>query len=389
MQSATVPLETPRTVAQIRPAAGPARLRRRHVGLIGTFVLCVVIPACLWAAYLFAVARDQFASTMAFSVRKHEVGAAVQLLGGLTELGSSGPQDGDILQDYIQSPALVRAVDRRVDLAAAFTRPDDPVFSLGTDRRIEALSAHWQRQVHVYHDGATGLIELRVEAFDPSDAQAIATAIYEESSALINRLSAIAREDTIRNAREDRDKAIARLKAARTALTAFRSRTQIVDPASDAQGRAGLLNTLQEQLAAALIELDLLLENTSAQDVRVVQARQKAAVIRERLAAERSQFGRAEASDPQAFPELVGEYESLSVDLQFAEQSYLAALAAYDAALAEAQRKTRYLASHVPPTLAETAEYPRRFVLLAAVAGALMLGWSILAMAYYALRDRR
>ncbi|MBW0158230.1 sugar transporter [Sinorhodobacter sp. B57] len=373
----------------MRPAAGPARLRRRHVGLIGTFVLCVVIPACLWAAYLFAVARDQFASTVAFSVRKHEVGAAVQLLGGLTELGSSGPQDGDILQDYIQSPALVRAVDRRVDLAAAFTRPDDPVFSLGTDRRIEALSTHWRRQVHVYHDSATGLIELRVEAFDPAAAQAIATAIYEESSALINRLSAIAREDTIRNAREDRDKAIARLKAARTALTAFRSRTQIVDPASDAQGRAGLLNTLQEQLAAALIELDLLLENTSAQDVRVVQARQKAAVIRERLAAERSQFGRAEASDPQAFPELVGEYESLSVDLQFAEQSYLAALAAYDAALAEAQRKTRYLASHVPPTLAETAEYPRRFVLLAAVAGALMLGWSILAMAYYALRDRR
>ena len=39
--------------------------------------------------------------------------------------------------------------------------------------------------------------------------------------------------------------------------------------------------------------------------------------------------------DSGAFADLVGEYERLAVDLQFAEQSYTAAMAAYDAAVAE------------------------------------------------------
>ena len=63
--------------------------------------------------------------------------------------------------------------------------------------------------------------------------------------------------------------------------------------------------------------------------------------------------------------------------------------AARDAAFAEAQRQSRYLAMHVEPTLAETAEYPKRFQLLALLAGLAFVFWSILALIYYSLRDRR
>ena len=85
----------------------------------------------------------------------------------------------------------------------------------------------------------------------------------------------------------------------------------------------------------------------------------------------------------------MGQYESLSIDRQFAEQTYTAALAAYDTARAEANRQSRYLAAYVKPTLAQEAEYPERAKLLLILGGFLMLLWVIGVLIYYSLRDRR
>lgn len=78
----------------------------------------------------------------------------------------------------------------------------------------------------------------------------------------MNDLNATARADAISFAEADLEVALGRLRSAREALTAFRTRTQIVDPESDLQGRMGVLNNLQQQLAEALIDYDLLSENT-------------------------------------------------------------------------------------------------------------------------------
>jgi capsular polysaccharide transport system permease protein len=85
----------------------------------------------------------------------------------------------------------------------------------------------------------------------------------------------------------------------------------------------------------------------------------------------------------------VSEYERLQVDREFAEQAYVAALAAYDTALAEARRQSRYLAPYVRPTLAESSQFPERLTLLALVALFLTTGWAIAVLIYYSLRDRR
>jgi len=77
------------------------------------------------------------------------------------------------------------------------------------------------------------------------------------------------------------------------------------------------------------------------------------------------------------------------VNREFAETAYTAALATYDQALAEARRKSRYLAAYIKPTLAEAAEYPQREILLAVTAFFLLVGWAIAALVFYSLRDRR
>ncbi|WP_078600767.1 hypothetical protein [Thioclava sp. DLFJ4-1] len=74
---------------------------------------------------------------------------------------------------------------------------------------------------------------------------------------------------------------------------------------------------------------------------------------------------------------------------EFSERAYAATRASYDAAEAEARRKSRFLATFMAPTLAESAEYARRETLLALIAGSLVLLWAIGILVGYAIRDRR
>jgi capsular polysaccharide transport system permease protein len=325
-------------------------------------------------------------------VQSEEEPASAGLLGGVgAALGGSTSPDSQILYEFIRSQDMVASIDAQLDLRALYSRHADidPVFGFDPGGTIEDLTRYWQRMVRVSYDGASGLMELRVLAFDPAEAQMIAEAIAEESGRLVNALAAVAREDATAYAREDLDLAVERLKEAREALTAFRIANEIVDPAADIQGQMGLLNTLQAQLAAALIDYDLLVGSAGANDPRLQQAQDRIDVIEARVAEEREKFGVGGGPGGQSYAATVSEFERLSVDREFAETAYLASLQAYDIARTEANRQSKYLAAYIRPTLAETSEFPQKPLILGLVALFAFLGWAVLSLVFYALRDRR
>lgn len=376
--------------AAVGPTARPAGIRGRHILLMLSFLLFVMAPLAVTGWYLWARAADQYASTVGFSVRREEGGTAMDILGGITAITGSSSSDTDILYEFLRSQELVARLDAELDLRAIWSKPqDDPVFALDPEGTIEDLVAYWNRMVQIGYDSNSGLIEIRALAFDPADATRITRALFDRSAEMINELSAVAREDAIAYARQELADSVERLKEARQALTAFRNRNQIVDPTLDLQSQAGLIGTLQGQLAEALIEVDLLRETTSASDPRIAQAERRVAVIEERIAEERRKLGLGTDTEGEAYAELIAEYESLAVEHDFAQRSYVAALAAYDAALAEARRKTRYLAAHILPTTAESARFPRRWMLFGLTGLFLFMAWSIGALVAYSLKDRR
>ena len=378
----------------LRDMATPARMKPRHWGLMLTFVLMVIVPFLCITLYLFMVAEDQYASTTGFTVRQEESGGASELVGGLARLaGSSTSSDSDILYEFILSQSLVQTIEDTVGLRTHYSSrwSDDPFFALQPDASIEELSEYWQRIVRISYDQSSGLMDVRVLAFDPDKARAIARQIILEGQKMINALNDQARADAMRYAIEELDESVVRLKQAREALTTFRTRTQIVDPDADLQGRMGVLNGLQQQLAAALIEYDLLGEQTSDGDPRLRQVGRRIDAIRDRIAEERRTFASANignSADSDDYPSLIAEYEGLVVDREFAEESYRASLAALDVARAKASRQSRYLATYIEPTEAQTSEYPQRFVITGLAALFLVLGWAICALVYYSIRDR-
>ncbi|MFV0291814.1 MAG: capsule biosynthesis protein [Paracoccus sp. (in: a-proteobacteria)] len=370
-----------------------ARFELRHKLILISFFLIVILPTLISGWYFWARAQDQYVSTVAFSVRKEDGPQTSDLLGGITQLtGGSSTADADILYEFLRSEEIVRRVDQAVDLRAMYSKawPEDPVFALPPSQSIEELTEYWQRRVRVLYDTSTRLITLEVSAFTPEDAYEVAKATFDESSRTINRLSDIARQDATRFSRDELQKAQERLTKTRQEMTAFRMRTQIVDPLADLEGQMGVLNSLQAQLAEALIALDLLRENAREGDQRVIQTEQKIEAIHTRMAEERAKFGAAgKGPGGESYAMLMTEYEKLAADMEFAELAARSAQASYDVALAEAQRQSRYLAAHIEPNVAEKSLLPNRPRLLVSVFGILLICWLIMLLVYYSLRDRR
>lgn len=381
-------------VIQVRTTAGPARVRRRHWGLLVSFLCLVAGPFAVVALYLTSYAAPQYASTAGFTVRQNDATGADNVLGGITQL-AVGPAtvDGDILHEFIGSQALVQRLQARTDLAGHYSahHAQDPLFSLAPDATIEDFVGYWRRVVRTTYNQSNGLIEVQVRAFSPEMAQALGAAIIEEGQALINDLNATVRADTMRQSQADMDLASNRLRDARAALTAFRTRTQIVDPESDLQGRLSVLNNLQQQLARSLVEYDLLSVGISdSSDPRLSQTSQRIEVIRDRISEERANFiTQGHEVEAGGYPSLMSEYEGLVVERELAEQAYSLAVAALNLARTNAARQSRYLAVFIPPTFPETPEFPQVEVTLIQAALFLMIGWSIMVLVYYSFRDRR
>ncbi|GHG35076.1 sugar transporter [Paracoccus aerius] len=372
----------------VLPPASPAQAKARHYGMAVSFVLVVILPLLVSAFYLYTRAADQYASYVGFSVRSESAAPnAAEVLGGLGSLvGASSTTDTDVLYKFIQSRDLVERVDARLNLREIWSKaPGDPIFGFRGDNSVEDLVSEWERKVRIYYD--TGMIDLRILAFDPQDAQNVASAILEEGGIVINELNAIAREDALRYSRDELERAQERLRKARQAVTEFRNRYQLVDPAADVQSQIGVVTSLQQQLAEQLVSLGLLQANAQPDDPRISQTELRISIIRDQIDAERQKF--ASNGENVALSDVVGQYETLAVDRQFAETSYTTALASYELARAEAVRQSRYLAPYIRPTLAQEAEFPQRAQLLMMIAGFLTLLWIIGSLMFYSLRDRR
>lgn len=379
----------------VPPTVSRARVRFRHFLTLLSFVVCVLAPtgAAYW--YMTERATPQYASVTAFSVRKEETGSPTEIFSAFGLSGTS-TNDTDILYDFLTSQEVVNSIRSYRDLEGIWAGPGtdwetgDPVFAMPKGGGIEDQTTYWNRMVDVAYDTAASILEVKVLAFDPSNAQMIARDILNESTKIINTLSSVASADVLRYAQEDLGSAETELRAAREELTRFRNRYQIASIASDIALTTGPLNALTQQLVEAKIEYGLLVRDTTDTDPRILRMNARLEVIEEQIAAERAKLGASVGGDEgSVLSNRIAEFERLNIDLEFAQTSYQTALVSFHAAKADANRQSLYLAAHKNPTLAERADYPKKPTILGLIGGLSFAVWALLALTLLSLRDRR
>mgnify|MGYP006278281233 FL=1 len=369
-----------------------AKPRLRHYATLLSFVLAVLLPSAVTVGYLYTRAADQYASSVAFSVRSGESVIPSGLLGVFAQQVSSAGADAEIVYEFVRSQKMIEAALAALPLEAIYNRPErDFVFRLGEDQPVEDVVAYWNWMTDISFDPGTGIVRFEARAFTAEDAQRIADFVLAESTRIVNDLSEQARDDAIRVASIAVDEAEDRLREARWAMRAFRNLEQEIDPTENAAAKLGLVAVLEQMLAETRVELDTELQLVGDRSPKVSQLRQRIASLEKQIADERARLGAGAAGDADAerrFANVVSAYEERQVDLEFAQNAYTSALAAFEQAQIEARRQSRFLAPHIEPTLSVAPQYPQRALLSLAIFGLLTAAWAIVLLIVYNIRER-
>ncbi|MDJ0389788.1 capsule biosynthesis protein [Roseomonas sp. E05] len=347
------------------------------------YLLLVVLPTLLTAAYLYLFAAGQYVSEARFLVRGRQEGGPSTALGQM--IGAAGFKQSNeeslAVRDYLQSHDALSALQRNIDLTGLYRRPEADILSRLwiADPPLEFLEFYHLSMTTVKNDSTSGITTLRSRAFRPGDARLIAEEQLRLAEAFINQLSARAREETLRVAREELERAEQRVLASQAALTAWRQREQAVDPTRSAAIGLEGLGALESALTAARAELQEKSAFMRPDNPHIASLKNRISSLQSEIAAQRQRM----TQGSEALPGQLASYERLQLEREFADKQLASATASLETARLDAQRQQLFLSRVVEPNLAEYPLYPRAglivlsvFVVLSALYG---IGWMLVA----------
>ncbi|MDX1542056.1 MAG: hypothetical protein R3349_11705, partial [Geminicoccaceae bacterium] len=351
--------------ARERRGARVARAGWRRKGLL----LVVALPTVLAAVYYGWIASPVFISEAKFTIQGDQPapGSAIEL----ALFGTGGGEDALIVREYVRSHGLVERLGEQIDLRAMYGGSTiDPLQRLPEGASDEDLATYFSNMIELAFEPESSVTTLRVHAFRPDDARRIAAAIMELSEDLVNSLSQRVSEDMLGFAEAQLARAENRVSTARKAITAYRDRTDALDPTREAGAILGIIGDLEAKLAqerAELMELRSFLREDSA---RIAAVKARIAALASQIVEERSRLTGKQGS---RLSEVVANYEELQLELEFAQNVYTTMLAALETARAEVQKQQKYLIRVVAPNLPDEPLEPDRVLgVLTVLVGSLL-----------------
>lgn len=345
------------------------------------FVWTVVLPTVCVAFYYLAFAADQYVSEAQFLVRgpqPQSVSILGQVLAG-SALHQASEETGGV-EVYLASHDAVSALQRKMNLVSVFRKTRlDFLGRLNGDPTPEDLLRYYRKHVKVTTNTNNGITTLSVRAYDPEDSKRIAEALLGQSEQLVNRFSARAEADALRVAKDEVDQAEGKLININQELTRFRNDRGAIDPAKSSALLMQEVSTIDTQLSAETAKLAQMRANLHAGAPDLKQQEIKVASLEGALSGRKAKL----TGGKNSMAPVVGDYERLSLEQEFANKEYTSALASLESARLDAQRQHLYLVRVVEPNRAEKSLYPDRGLIILTVFVSLCvaygIGWLILA----------
>lgn len=368
------------------------RRRRTGYGTVLSFLCLVVLPVGAATAYFGFLASNQYVSEFHFTVQDTSASSAptatnpiVTALGGA---GAGASSQNYVVVDYLKSRQAIDELESRVNVRAMYARPDiDWFYRLPTSKPMESFVRYWDRIVAADFDQLTGLATVKIRAFSPADAKQIADTLVTLSEELINRIAMRTNTDAVRFAEAEVVRQQSYLEKVRTRLLDFRNKAGVID----ANASIGASNsTLSQSLRANLAQLEtnlatLMKQNLPANASSVLYLKSQINATKDQIRTVEALVGKN--LDGKPLSTLVGEYEQLDMERQFAQTMVTGAMQALDAARQTASSQHLYITPYVRPALPESATYPHRWTSIFLFAAAAIVIWTLLTLIVRSVRE--
>lgn len=331
--------------------------------IVSRFSLFGLVVAPTFFAVLFygIVASPRYSSETRFVVRKansaHVSGLEILLL----NLGASKTaEDAYLVQKYLLSRDVLRNLNEAgLDLKRIFSLADVDRLSryprLWRDDNSEALFDYYLDRVSVSQDQVKGILKLRVITFKPEDSRNVAVALVRLAEGMVNRMNERALRGATSEALEAVRFAEEELSASQSALTAFRNKEQIFDPAQSSGSIIETMSALSTELSLTLAELNTL-RASSPSNPGLRNLSEKVVALEQGIKAQSAKI----VGNTDSLSNKVSTYEQLGLRREIADKRLTAALQSLELSLQEARQQQIYLEQVVTPNLPDEATEPQR-----------------------------
>jgi capsular polysaccharide transport system permease protein len=364
-------------------------------GLLGrSFIAFIVAPTVIFWLYSAFWQSDRYVAETRITVREAQkkepsnMGDAASMIAKMTGGGggSKETQNSYIVLNYIKSRAILLDLGGRAYFEPKFSNQGDYFSRLATGANLEDLYKYWLNHVQASVDTVSGILTIRIDAFQPQDALDLAKDVLRASETLVNQITLRNRTDALERAESEVGSSREKLANAREKLLQFRNQNFLIDPGSRAKSIGELISKLtleRIELVNALSTFSSSLSNDSpSQRLKTTRL----AAVDQQLAELKKKLTDSQGSDTVS-AQIAG-YEKLKLEEQFAERLYTISQSAFEKARQDLERQQLYLVTVVPPTLPESATYPRVVANTILLFCALVVIWAILALLGASINDQ-
>lgn len=343
---------------------------------VGSLVTLFVVPTTLAALYYSLVASDQYVSEARFSIRSADTSGSSPMAGLSALFGGGQATDAAIIAEYVKSGAIINQLSDSFNLIELFTTKRwDPMASLEASPTSEDLIKYWKGQVDISVERSSGLTTLRVRAFSPTDSLALTREILRAAEQMVNRLTRRTEENALREAEAEVQTTKRRLSESIYKLKAMRDSTGILDVNSAAAANTEILTKLRLEKAKLDVHIKSLEDSDSGSAPQLGTLKNQTTAIGQ-------QIGKYEQSIAGATTELsiasrgAGLAEA-ETDLKVTQAEYQKSVGVFEVARMTLERQRAYILTYVQPSLPQEALYPKRLLIVMAVALGTAVLWAI------------
>jgi capsular polysaccharide transport system permease protein len=345
-------------------------------------VALLAAPLLASGIYYWLLLSDQYVSETRFVIRSTVTGGVGSLsLMTQTQGLSRAVDEAYLVNEFLTSRDAILLLAREDGLLKALSKPESDIVygfpTLFSGSTSEALYQHYSQFIDVAYASTTGITTLKVRAFTPHDAQAIATSLLRHAERVVNQLNERAQTDSIQFAVDMAAQAEKRVVSAQMKLAQFRNRTSVIDPDKQSDAILSLVETLSKERSSLETAL---LETTSStpNSPRIPALRNRITALGQQIL----EYNRSLAGGAESMASRKAEYDRLELERELASKSLTAALSTLERARQDVARQQLYLQRVVQPNLPDKSQYPSRLsAMLMIAAMCLAVYWIVKSLA--------
>ncbi len=324
-------------------------------------VRVILVLAALATAYWLVFASDRYVSEANVIIRKTDsVGAPSFDLGMLVSgVASVDRANQLLLRDYLLSVDMLKKLDQTLDLRTHYSSSEYDFVSRMwfQDASLEWFHRHYLRRVQVEFDEFSGVLRIKVQAYNPEMAQAITRQLVLEGERYMNVLGHEMAQVQVDFLVTQVDQAQERFQRASQDLLNYQNEAGLLSPQATAESINAIVAALEGQRAQLQTQLASLPKSLDRDHPNILMLKQSLGAVDAQIKQEKLKLATPSGGTLNAYVE---EFYRLDMNVKFTQELYKSSLTALEKGRIDATRMLEKVSVLQSATLPEYPMEPRR-----------------------------